>query len=385
MTKNKQYSFESYCRIPKTIPKHHDINTDSVLDFDTYEDSLRHKRVDNDLIYDRLSSNIAINGEQCALGLNNTKPGQFGNFQSQRNETVVSIGTLTRRESTDSQEKFQFKYNRDLLIQPPVRPMNSRIQNKGNSVNIKETTGTRKDPIPNIDPITARDVTNTNRFFGNITTVTPSTNIDAQIKQQCTRHYELDNNKMYTYQGQNVLQNDQKRYNDAKVQAHNERLTLPQPHQHPCHGIQDFGDLCRRSLPDDDTLTKRLFELGPNKKCIDDMKLIPNLRVFPASSLKEMKQPPTTITRQPKSFQETQTQDNYAFQTAPLLQEDLTAKRNSARTQTSLANTRESSRKSTTKIVDSNSKYVLSNIGTKAPRQPMTNTHTIGVNTTIVH
>ena len=98
-----------------------------------------------------------------------------------------------------------------------------------------------------------------------------------------------------------------------------------------------------------------------------------------------MKQPPTTITRQPKSFQETQTQDNYAFQTAPLLQEDLTAKRNSARTQTSLANTRESSRKSTTKIVDSNSKYVLSNIGTKAPRQPMTNTHTICVNTTIVH
>ena len=370
---NTSYSFEEYNRIPRITQNTTDFTKFSLLP--TISKKLDDEK--NDKIYTRISNNIAIQKEKTALQNNNTCR-NYGHFQSQKTYGTVKLGTLSlsRKESTEQIQQDHF--NKDLLIQPTSRNfIDTRIQNKGQNNSLKDSISTRFDPLPNVNVRTACRVTNDDRLFGN---VVPSNRHNGGVLegQELTRRSDLDYNKLYDYQSKKVISDDadHRRYNEAKCKAHHEHLALPHLNAFGCLNKNNFGVLCRNSLPDDDTITQRLFDLGPNEQCPLPTKNDASIRVFPLT--KDNVQ--TASTRQPKSHNTVQNENEYMFETAPFLQAKFDEIQKNA--QSTFTKPRESSRKTQNVTIDANGTYVLSTIGTKPPRRPLSQVPSIGINTT---
>ena len=188
-----------------------------------------------------------------------------------------------------------------------------------------------------------------------------------------TRTPFIDNDKLYSYQGVNVLFDDEIRYNDAKIRAHNERWVLPQPHQHPVLNIKDIGVSCRKSLPDDDTLTKSVFE-NSTPYPLTDVTTAHNIKVYPINPSTNS----TYVLKKKTTLQNSAT-DDYTFNSIPFRDN------RSSNSLYSFSSQRDSSRKTEIKNYDndSNSNYVLFDIGNKPARQPVSKQFPIGINTTI--
>ena len=179
---------------------------------------------------------------------------------------------------------------------------------------------------------------------------------------------------MYTYRGVNVLTDDDTRYNEAKVRAYNEKWAIPLKHIYTTLTVDDVGKPCRQSLPDDDTLTKRIFENAPKIDEIEYLKNATNIKVFPLNVDSR-----ATFTRETKSYTKNKSTEKYQFESVPfhdkrdiLLPETFLSKKETSRKSQNTKNDR-----------DSNAEYMLRNIGSKPPMKPISKIFPIGVNTTL--
>ena len=368
----KQYSFEDLTRTPRiTInDQQRDVN------HDMQNEIYRHKKLDNDVLFDRsIKNTTSFLRNNDAMGLNSMDR-SFGNILSPKFGVTSDIGVLTRKEGTESQDRFQFKFNGNMEKRPPSRPDNIRMYYKDTNNYLKESVSTRTNETIPIDVNGAQYFTNQNRLFGNVisTTAPPSENLsnrDQSFKE--TRSPYIDNDKMYAYQGTNILSNDDIRYNDAKIRAHNERWSLPQPHQHPVLNINDIGVPCRRSLPDDDTLTTSIFEHVAHSRPTD-FKNTYNAKVYPSNNFST-----SEYILKKKTYLNNKSTDDYQFKSVPF--------HDNRDTLNSFSSKTESSRKTEIQNydTDTNSTYVLSDLGSRPARKPLSTIFPIGINTTITN
>ena len=160
---SKQYSFEEYSRSPQITVSTNTTDIDHTISTEPY----RHKKLDNDVLFTRSIENHAPVIYNNAIDLN-TNDRAFGNFQSPRMGTISDMGSMTRKESSESQEKFQFKYNGNMEIRPPSRPIDTRIRSKGYNSEMKDRVSTRTDINIPSNVVSAQVLTNDNRLFGNV-------------------------------------------------------------------------------------------------------------------------------------------------------------------------------------------------------------------------
>ena len=368
---SKQYSFEEYSRSPQITVSTNTTDIDHTISTEPY----RHKKLDNDVLFTRSIENHAPVIYNNAIDLN-TNDRAFGNFQSPRMGTISDMGSMTRKESSESQEKFQFKYNGNMEIRPPSRPIDTRIRSKGYNSEMKDRVSTRTDINIPSNVVSAQVLTNNNRLFGNVNNMQspPPEYRKTEHNSKETRSSYLDNEKMYTYRGVNVLTDDDTRYNEAKVRAYNEKWAIPLKHIYTTLNVDDVGKPCRQSLPDDDTLTKRIFENAPKIDEIEYLKNATNIKVFPLNVDSR-----ATFTRETKSYTKNKSTEKYQFESVPfhdkrdiLLPETFLSKKETSRKSQNTKNDR-----------DSNAEYMLRNIGSKPPMKPISKIFPIGVNTTL--
>ena len=202
----------------------------------------------------------------------------------------------------------------------------------------------------------------------------PPEQINQEHFVQSSRNHIIDQEKIYSFQGVNILLDDEIRYNDAKIRAQNERWIAPNPHQHICLSPENMGLPSRKSLPDDDSLTKSIFENVMNSRLNEDeKKLASNIKVYPSNINTK-----ADYNFKKKTNINNKSTEHYQFESVPFRDNRETLPK-------PFSSQKDSSRK--TNILnydgDNTSKYILSDIGTKAPRQPVSKTFPIGVNTTI--
>ena len=369
----KQYSFENYTSVPSIIVNYESDDVHHAMMTEPY----RHKRVDNDKIYQRAVENLMPKyKEQSAVELNKSNR-SFGNFHSQLNGLGSNIGELTRKESVYNHDKFQFQFNENHpLDSSTIRPLNTRINNKGQNHELIETLSTRLDEKPKQPVSSAQIFTNDNRLFGNVVALVAPSVKEQNNTMKETRCSYIDNDKIYSYNGTSVLTDGDIRFYDAKQKAYNERWSLPTPLQHVCLSKENIGTFCREPLPDDDSINKRVYNnpdpITPIK--ITKRKNEQNIRVFNSndemlniSSARELKS--KYIGEQIQKYN-------------TLLTEKLPYQRKIASTHAFTTDDINSSRKSTLPDTTFKMEYVLSTLGTKAPRKPITNDMSIGINTT---
>ena len=196
----------------------------------------------------------------------------------------------------------------------------------------------------------------------------PSSLLSLQSDNMKSGRYSgIDNNKLFKYQSEHI---EDTAYSDAFLYANEKHLNPPRPHQFPCSNISDIGALSRYSLPDDDRYVSRTFQNT------EALKLGNNIRVFPDTTSVD-----TNMTRHPKSHNNDTSIENYAFKSVPFKDS-----RQRLSVSVSFSSMRDSSRKSSHPINEGEivSSYVLSSIGTKAPRKPLLKEPSIGKNTTIL-
>lgn len=368
---SKQYSFEEYSRSPQITVSTNTTDIDHTISTEPF----RHKKLDNNILFIRSMENHAPMIYNNAVDLN-TNNRAFGNFQSPRMGTISDIGSMTRKESSESQVKFQFKYNGNMEIRPPSRPIDTRINSKGHNSEMKDTISTRSDINIPSNVVSAQNLTNQNRFFGNVNNMLspPPEYRKNEHSSKETRSSFLDNEKMYNFQAVNVLVDDEFRYNEAKIRAYNEKWAIPSKHIYTTVNVDDMGKSCRQSLPDDDTLTKRIFENAPKIDEIEHLKNAKNIKVFPLNVDSR-----ANLTRETKSYTKNKSTDHYQFESVPFHD-----KRNVLLPESFLLKTETSRKSQNTKgDKDDNGEYVLRNIGSKPPTKPVSKIFPIGINTTL--
>ena len=367
-TKNKEYSFEKFIRLP-LIPNE---PTQQILQCNN--EVVRHKRVDNEKIYNRIFDiSIIKNTEDNAVCLNSCNR-LFGNFQSPKIGNISEIGELSRYTTPTQMDKFQFKYNTNIEVRPTSHPIDPRILQKNWNANLilKDRTDTRTSSLSSIPINDACKITNEDRLFGNVNTIyVPSTKNEICMTE--TRYTDIDNDKLYAYHGTNILNDDDKRYEIARQEAQNDMITLPFSHNQQGLCIDNIGNRCRQPLPDDASMLGRVFQIVPNETVIESMKTIPNLRVFPLSKQVEIKD-----SRERKTNHSSTTLDKYNFQSKYCDTKQTTL---SEFPTTAVSRLRRSKNNINQKDT---SEIVLSNIGEKIPRKPLSDGYQIGVNTTLV-
>ena len=370
--KHEQYSFEDYVRIP---PVRSTDTTVTDVHHTISAESLQHRRLDNDKIYGRIMEQLPTVNEHSAEMLSTTNR-SYSNFKSPMSKEIVGLGQLTRRESTNTIDRFQFMYNKNTHLSTYTIPADSRLESKDVHHRLKDGVHTRDEEIVPVSIIGARDYTNTDRSFGNVATTIqpPSSLLSLQSDNMKSGRYSgIDNNKLFKYQSEHM---EDTAYSDAFLYANEKHLNPPRPHQFPCSNISDIGALSRYSLPDDDRYVSRTFQNAPNRSNTEALKLGNNLRVFPDTTSVE-----TNMTRHPKSHNNDTSVENYAFKSVPFKDS-----RQRLSVSVSFSSMRDSSRKSSHPINEGEivSSYVLSSIGTKAPRKPLLKEPSIGKNTTIL-
>jgi hypothetical protein len=369
-TKNKEYSFEKYVRLP-LIPNE---PTQQILQCNN--EVVRHKRVDNEKIYNRIFDNsIKQNNEDSAVCLNSCNR-LFGNFQSPKIGSISEIGELSRYITPAQMDKFQFKYNTNIEVRPTSHPIDPRILQKNWNANLilKDRTDTRTASLSSIPITDACKITNEDRLFGNVNTISvPATSTNNEICMTETRYTDIDNDKLYAYHGTNVLCDDDKRYAQARQKAQNDMITLPLSHNQQGLGIDNIGNRCRQPLPDDASMLSRIFQIVPNETVIESMKTIPNLRVFPLSKQVEIKD-----SRERKTSHTSTTLDKYNFQSKFRDTKQTTSSEFPTSAVSRLRRSKNNINQKDT------SEIVLSDIGDKIPRKPLPDGYQIGVNTTLV-
>ena len=374
--KSKQYSFDEYARAPTVIQFD---GTVSDVPHSIVTEILQHKRLDNDKIYGRIMEPILTVNERSAETLNSTNR-TYSNFQTPVTKEYTGIGQLTRKESTNVTDRFQFNYNKNLKLNTYITPKDSRIENKDSLVRANDVTNSRDENIHTPVSIThARDFTNGNRLYGNIANmIQPPSDILSHKSDDMKsgRYSGIDNNALYTYQGEHVPYNKDIDYNHAFLYSQNERLNPPKPQNFPCLNISNIGTLSRYSLSDDDRYLSRTFQNAPNESTLESLKLGKNVRVFQNTTTLQ-----NNTTRQKKSSTHTGSVSQYAFDGVPFKDD-----RQKNTVSVSFALSEESSRKSRNSD-DTNitSAYVFSGVGVRPPRKPLLKEPQIGKNTTVVN
>ena len=134
-----QYSFEDLTRTPQITIKN------ELTDMNHYirNEQYRHKKLDNDVLFDRRLTNMSSFLRDNHVMDQNYTDRSFGAVQSPKISLNGTIGSISRKQGTESLDRFQFQFNANMEKRPPSRPEEISLMYQETNNDLKETVATR--------------------------------------------------------------------------------------------------------------------------------------------------------------------------------------------------------------------------------------------------